>query len=394
MLEIYAITLICLVLTNFWFCIKKVKRKGVFLILDIVSIGILILIMSQSLYSDLVAYERHYTFSASDMLDARFEAGFNWYMVICKYYLGLSFYQFKLVTYTICTFLLYVTYRKFTYNFSYFVMLFMMYEIFFDGLQMRNYIAICLIVFGLPYLMSGTIKGFIVFIITAVLGFFFHASSIALWIFGLIGIGLKSGYRIKNGKQLIEYTILFIVLVAICLARMGILSSIISSIALAYVNVDTSKRILSHSSMALGGSQIYLTALTFTYVFFVTFIFRKERGNVFTNSYKRLSIHKLKIRTIEQEVRMDYGYIRKFEYLNYLSLFFLALCFIGTTFYRLLRDICLIDIMFFGIIINNSKSKNMRLLVYVVSIILVSGWVFYDLIVPGRFFTHIIGYLK
>ena len=91
---------------------------------------------------------------------------------------------------------------------------------------------------------------------------------------------------------------------------------------------------------------------------------------------------------------MDYGYIRKFEYLNYLSLFFLALCFIGTTFYRLLRDICLIDVMFFGIIINNSKSKNMRLLVYVVSIILVSGWVFYDLIVPGRFFTHIIGYLK
>lgn len=393
MLEVYLATLICLAVCNVIFCVGKIANKKIFAVLDIISVVILILIMSHSSYSDLAEYERHYTFSAINMLDSRFEAGFNWYMLICKYYLNMSYYQFKLITYTICILLLYITYRKFTYNFSYFAFLFMLYEMFFGGLQIRNFIAICLIVFGLPYLMSGKVKGTIIFIITVIIAFFFHASSIAMLAFSLIGINYKSNFYVKHGKRMLEGIALAIVIVGIYLARTGRLSLIISAISLMAINTDTSNRILSHSSRYFGGSHIFLTIIILSYCFFVTYVMKKEKNIQYINLRSHISVSKMKLQIVTKQENMEYEYIRKFEYLNYISLFFLALCFIGTTFYRLIRNMCLIDIFFWGITMNNSRQRSMRVLIFMVSIVFIAGWIYYDLIVPERFIEHITGYL-
>ncbi|MCM1458711.1 MAG: EpsG family protein [Bacteroides sp.] len=391
MITVYIITLIMLVLFNFIASMYKIKNKTTLWILDYISIIILVLIMAHSNYSDLMAYERHYSFSKANMLSSRFEYGFNLYMVICKFIFNLSFYQFKLLTFTVCILLIYISYKKFTYNFSYFIMMFMLYEIFFDGVQMRNFIAISLIIFGLPYLFTRTVKGTIVYIVTVFSAFFFHSSSVAFIVFLVVLIDFKKLLNNRMVRFILAGLVVASVFIVIHMARTDQLTRLLSNFSSRFISLDVSDRILSHSTATLGTSQIYLTGLMFLYCFWTMYLVKRNENTKIVNEYNTLNIKKFTI--MKEKFIIDKAILKYFVYINLFSLFFTAMCFLSTTFYRLLRDTCLIDVFLWGILINNSK-KRKGIIIYIVGIVLVICWVYYDLIVPDRFLEHIGGFLE
>ena len=394
MIGIYVISIVLFIIMNTALCFVKDKEKNslFFVFLDVLSIIVLVAIMTHANYSDLPVYERHYSFSKYDMLNSRFEGGFNWYMVFCRHILKLSFTQFKFVTFSLCIILFYLTYRKITYNFSYFVMIFMMYEIFFNGVQIRNFMAISLVAFGIPYLIKGSVKGIATYILLVILAFSIHHSALAYLAFVIIVLPFRKIFNSKMSKIIMFFIAGVFLFVLVDLAKKGTLKQMLISISYQYVSYDVGNRVVSHSGGRWGNSQIYLFGVILLY-FASVYIF--SNGNIVSkiSNYKyKLSLRHLVVR--KERLEVDLNIKKHFLFLNFIAIFYIVLCVFSSTFYRLLRGMCLIDIIYFAAIINNTSRKEWRVIVLVLSFILNCIWIYYDLVVPQRFFEHILGYLR
>lgn len=394
MVEVYVTSFVLLFFLNIGFCFVTDREKHALLLsaLDILSVLILVAIMTHANYSDLLVYERHYTFTEFDMLNSRFEGGFNWYMLICRYILRLSYVQFKFVTFLSCVLLCYLGYRKITYNFSYFVMLFMTYEIFFNGIQIRNFITISLVIFGIPYLLKGSVKGIVTYAILVLIAFSFHHAAIAYLSFAIIALPLKKLFSSKIFRAFIVGVGGLSLYILVNLTKKGTLKKMVINMAYRFINEDVGDRVVSHSGGHWGNSQIYLFALILLYFLFVLWLTKKAIIINISNYKHKLSVRKLQI--LKQEVVVDADIKKNFIFLNFISIFFIVLCIFSSTFYRLLRGACLLDVLYFSFVINNTSKKETRLAILIGSILLNCLWIYYDLIVPERFLEHILGFLR
>lgn len=393
MLIIYLSLLIVIVIFNILTINGNVKIEGKIALclsaIDYFLIILLIVIMSNSNYSDLQNYEYHFGFSKNKMMESRFEIGFNTFMYICKFVLHFNFFQFKFVTYFICMLLIYSTYRKFTYNFSLFLFPFILYEMFFDGIQIRNFIAISIIFFGLPYLLQRKIRGTIVYLFCVVIASLFHSSAIAFAVLALANINLQKIYNNKYLKATAIVCFSVIVIVLIYGARNGKLVELISKLSYQYISNDVGNRIMSHSGGKSHSGPIFLTVIYLAYIIFVH-IFNSYIKNIGIVNYALdFKVSKVKILKIVVSNEM----LENIEKLNYIGMLFIPLIYLSTTYYRLLRNICFIDMLFYSIIINNMKNKNVKIMIFISMFCLICLWDYYDLIIPHRFIEHVMGYL-
>lgn len=393
MLILYLSLLVC----TFFFSViaiyghvnMKTKMVLMLSLIDCILISIVLIIMSNSNYSDIQNYEYHYGFSRNNMMEARFEVGFNTYMYICKYVMHLNFYTFKILTFFICILFIYKAFRKYTYNFSLFLLFFLGYEIFFDGIQIRNFIAISIVIYGIPYLLNNNIKGTIKYLVCVMVAFLFHSSAIAFVILGLVNMDFKKTFENKYVKQILTVCIFLISVGLILAVKNGKLIQLLSTFSYQYISNDVGNRIISHSGGKSHSGPIFLSIIYFAYVLFVHFINSSMKNCASVNYKVKYSFCKVRI----EKYTIQNTLFDKMEQINYIGMLFIPLSFLSTTYYRLLRNICLIDIIFYAIAVNNLKNKNVRILLFTFMFLLIILWVYYDLIVPDRFIEHIIGYL-
>ena len=358
----------------------------------------LIIIMGNSNYSDLTNYRYHFEdFTMEGMMTSRFEVGFNWLQIIFRYYLEVSFDTFKYAIFIACILTIVIAYRKITYDFSFFAFIFMLYEMFFNGIQMRNFIATSLMILGLSILFNNKIKtiisllayGGIIYAASLV-----HASSIAYLIFLLVRVEPSWIRRIKKSKvvkTIAFMTTLSLIGILIYGVRTGRIALVLESLSMRFMSDSLADRIASHSAASGRLSPIYLMILMGLYYFSIRTANRKNKNGEIYNYRIDMNINKISVHVTKFKVdNIFYTYV---ERVNLLSLSFIPLVFLSTTFYRILRGVCMLDIIYFACLFNNTTRKNNKFAIILYMLTLTSMWIFYDLIIPQRFFDHILGYL-
>ncbi len=169
-------------------------------------------------------YEAWYNYSAKYGLITRFEFGFSSCIFLANKF-GLTYQTFLQIYSAVGLILLskcifeYCKYPVFCW------ILYFIYPFFFDVVQIRNFMAMVIVIYGLRYLREFNKKNVIKFGITIFIASLFHVTAIVYLSFALA--------YIKDLRKIIRYTFIFTSIALVCLktfplAFSGILSRFVS----------------------------------------------------------------------------------------------------------------------------------------------------------------------
>lgn len=302
-----------LLIINYLFALFRKQSK----IVSVVSVAFIgFLFVGNSSNPDLLNYIRYYEnviysgFQSENIL----EVGY-WLINKLANYIGLDFFQFKLVIFIVCSLLIRRTVIRYCMNYNLLVAFYMTYAMFMDIIQIRNFIALSLFIFAFPYLLDGTknIKRYLLIIAFATL---IHSSAVIYFIFLLI--------RLKNRKLLI---------------RMGTFLSVLFVLFILANNNKMPFAELLLSSISDARFERYLTAQTrwgFLIPLFLQII------NFVMVSFLRK--HLLMKEQIQNEKKW-HDFINSVYFANSLLFIITPLFMMTITFYRIPRNMIILNLM-------------------------------------------------
>lgn len=198
-----------LVITGILFCLGMVFRnsKTIYTI-EFVWMWILLSFCNNTNRPDFMNYLHGYNrySSGNDIVVKNSEVG---YKVLCKLLneLGLNFNQALMVMIFIVLFLLSISIKKYTESIAMVSSLFMLYPLFMHGIQVRNAIAMSIIVFGFRYLFEEKKTSLIKYGVCVIVAVLFHSTAIIYFLLILT--------KLINKKNLKYWVMIFVCLVAV-----------------------------------------------------------------------------------------------------------------------------------------------------------------------------------
>ncbi len=133
--------------------------------------------------ADRIYYQLNYDYLSQGINFFNFEMGYNLF-VILGIKLGLSYNQFFLISWGIGILLLSNTMKKFTQNYTYVLVLYFIYPFIWDTVQIRNFLAMSIIVYGLRYLLSEN-KSYFKYFISVLIASTVHITALFYLLFFL-----------------------------------------------------------------------------------------------------------------------------------------------------------------------------------------------------------------
>lgn len=344
---------------------------------------LLILLMAGNIYNG----DMHlYIFNYENILEPSYKGGFEFgYQLLAKISanLGLNYNQFLLVISILGLGLISSTIKLFTNRISYVLGLYFIYPFIWDVVQIRNFLAMSIIIYGIRYLISEN-KNYYKYILCVLLASTVHVSS--LFYLFLILVKIKDINKLSIG-------IIFTVIISLLFMPqiLSILGTIVPAVKMeAYIQTQTS----SLTKLLGIGYYIYLIILVKISVNIINKIDSKTSKSLrYTKTYKygKFSINK---KTID----IDPEAILKICIISALVLYF----FINNlNFVRIYRNLYIIYYILFSVTlfkIDNRKLYNkyyICVLVFVLlSFIIFIGIVPTTKIIPQVFEDNIIFYRK
>lgn len=207
---VYIISLILILLA-----LVKKNSKIVFYMIFVL---LIILLGGNTDNPDRFSYMNTYTSIANGMFVAGYEFGFQ---MLCKIgsLLGLTYDQFLFIIAFIGVGLIVRTIKLYTSNISYVLALYFIYPFVWDVVQIRNFLAMSIIVFGSKYIISYK-KEYFKYIICVLIASTIHSSSI-IYLSALL-IVIKNTKKLFGGVTLL--TVISIILMPIILRFAEILT--------------------------------------------------------------------------------------------------------------------------------------------------------------------------
>lgn len=256
--------LLILSICSIYLC-KKKKYK----VLIIITVAVLAVVMGNNeQIADTSVYLSRYNntvmWSLSDS-----QWAMSIFMSICKF-VGLSYVQFRVVYFAVGMSILFYVVQKFTNKISWFIILYFLYTMIIDAVQLKNFMAMCFLTLALSKLVKGGIKGSIQYIIFCLVAAGFQIIAYAYLPFVVFSnSAIKKRYRIFSCLPILVFALLF---------SNRYMSSILSGWLLDTLQGNILERA---SRFILGnlnnGYLVYFVA-TLAYIFF-TFVFNKEINN-------------------------------------------------------------------------------------------------------------------
>lgn len=351
---------------------------------NLIFIVTVVLIMAHSNYSDIKIYRNWYNTMGRNPKFAlqRFEIGYGIVMLLCTR-LNIDFYCFKIIVFSLCFAMLWYVNKKYSGDFTFFISSFLIYELFFDGIQIRNFIAICIVLVGLSVVMNQkepNFKTLVKYLFCVLIASTIHSSSIVYVAFAVI---MVEPFRKIFKSNFVKVVYITIIGVLTLIARHGLVNFILKIVS---GSGDVADRIGTHSAGSSRLSPIYLSITMLLYFIISCVMCYKIKQQNLERTTSTICTYNSEL-VLEKEIEIV-------EMINYIGLLFIPLVFLSTTYYRLIRTVSMIDIMFFSAMWGKSSAVSKKLLIQGVNIMLLFMWIYYDLIMPGRFITHINGYLE
>lgn len=314
---------------------------------------------------DIVEYMINYMNITDPSYIGAFEPGYQIFAKICAQ-LGLSYNQFLFVIGSVGLFLIVSTIRLFTPYISYVLSLYFIYPFLWDVVQVRNFLSMSIIIFGMRYIISNN-KSYFKYIVCVFIASTFHTSALFYLLFLLI--------RTKNTRKLFNMSVAITAMSIIFMPKtLNLLSRFIPAVKiLTYTETQTSM----FTKLCVIGYYICLIIL----VKISVDIIKKEniRENKMllnTNQYRDTDLAKKRRKIIE----LDIESILKINIVSMLGLYFFVN---NLNFSRLYRNLYIIYYILFSIcLVKMKKTKKYYIYYIIVLIFMIFSFVFFVIHIP------------
>jgi hypothetical protein len=358
-------TLLCFL--NFIYAFTKKRSK---LLIFITMAGIILLIggagpnySSFNHSRDYINYSISYANAEHINIFDNYNFGYNLLMKIGNL-LNLDFFIFRLLIITICLILIYnFIIKKYSLNNHYVLLMYLAYPLIIDSEQLRNFIAMTLMFIALQYLKNKSFKNNVKYLLLILISSSFHFAFMLYSLFLLKGM--------KNRKLLIKLliftTLIFTFIAVINNNNIPFLNLIIGVIeddkVIGYL---TSKTNLGYLM------PILLHSLSVLLLYWSSRIIKRKSTLICHNSKENL------LNNIQQEL----SYVDLVLWINIICILFFPLFIINLQFYRLIRNLLILNFVVYSIASYRLKLRTFYKFLFNTSVIIsVALWFYLDLII-------------
>lgn len=271
------------------------------------------------------------------------EYGYTFLMYVANK-LGLNFFSFRIILTFICLGLFASSVKYYKVNPNLIVGLYMIYLFFFDTIQLRNFIIQFIILFATRYLFQKSGISILKYILCIII-----AGSIHIIAFLFLSLLL---IRLVNSEKFYKWLFALVVLLFVLfLFLKPVLPQIMSILA----------------KLIDRGSSYFTGTVRFSYWIVMFF---------YLLGFAPLYLYRNKVEDLTRKDKIDY--IIK---INVIIGLFLPLCFINSSFYRIFRNIVVLDTIGLTLLYENTKTHTRTKRVALCTQILLNvGWLVVDLV--------------
>ena len=316
----------------------KQKKSNNMLILTVAFI--MILWVGNTDGPDIYNYINNYTIANHGLISGTNQFLYYWSMRFFNQ-LGLTFFQYRFVINIIGIGIILFTLQNIGTNVHLVVVLYLLQLVFLDGIQIRNFSAVPFLLMGLLCLLKQVKHWRILFVLFIVIASQFHVSFLVYLVFLLLPT-----WNYKRSRMLKIHGLVGLVLTASIFRFRNQLSSIVAALNV----IDTGRAINYSSASTNMGALIPITLQLFG-VYITLYVYKRMER---TSS----------VYTEKPELVRDTGVCKYIYWLNLLACYLLPFSIIQLTFYRLVRNILLINYSSIGIGKKYFKGTNLTILTF------------------------------
>lgn len=349
-------------------CILSPKRKDRFHLWAIIYFGFIALMVAKSKnnYIDIINYRYLFEGMRSIIPNNVTDAGFYTIVGICKYVFGFSFQQTKAFILIVALLLLFRILLKYMSDLSLFFICYFSYFMFLDGEQLRNFLAFMIILNGLDFLLQGGKRNTIFFIVAIVIASTIHLMSVLFLLFLLIKM---------DSIKIIRYLIFPYILIALALFRYGGVFNSIAGIAGIFINRSAQEKLFTYAASTTNMGA-FIPLFLFSVVTYLVWWAKKTQR---LEEIDYANCFQIKQGIIYSEKHNSYTFLAdKIMHLQLVGYLMFPLCILNLTFYRYIRNIALIDVIFLCGCFNGSRNKNRKVLFLVSCVMIIFFFRFWD----------------
>jgi hypothetical protein len=283
---------------------------------------------------DLAAYKNAYNLTPLNR-----DFGYALVSMIFKF-LGFNYEIFRLTWSVIGLVLINLTVKKLLTSSNKFYLVYFIFPFFVDVIQVRNFLAMAIMIFAIPYLLSEKRYDTIKFI-----GLILVASS--LHVIALTYIPLVLLLRLRVSNKVRNFYIFLIILFVL----MFFLRSYIYSLTEPIVVLLKSKSIRGISYLQ-GRTKIH--AYVPLFINFMELFIILWADKIYNNLQKSSNLNILEIQNFNYKLK----FIKLVKYINYYTMLFIPLYLFSLSFYRISRNILLLNFIACLIVIDDSSKED------------------------------------
>lgn len=318
--------------------------------------------------ADVENYKKYYNKVILGNYQLNLEVGYLFLQKI-GIWIGLSYMQFKMLSIIPFILLIHSTIKKYSANCHYVYFFYMLYAMFFDIVQIRNFMAISIVIFAIRFLIKDGTQNKVKYIICVLLATSIHTASI----FYIILIFIKKDKSNRINKIVICITLIFCVMTFIYGSNLPFISQIAQ-------NIDNDKisRYLESKSGYGFVLPFCLQIFNFIMIFFARKIMKGSNEEYHNNE---LYNEKNTIKNENNIIKNRISFVDLIFWINFISFIFLPLYMMSSTFYRVIRNYAILNLIACSLAQNQLRSKPIyRLGFNFIVFINTCAWFYYDII--------------
>ena len=333
----------------------KQKKSNSVLILTVAFI--MILWVGNNDGPDIYNYINNYTIAKHGLISGTNQFLYYWSLRFFNQ-LGFTFFFFFFVINIIGISIILFTLQSISTNIHLVLVLYLLHLVFLDGIQIRNFAAVPFLLMGLLCLLKQIKHWRILFVLFIVIASQFHVSFLVYLVFLLLPT-----WNYTRSRMLKIHGLVGIVLTVSIFRFRSHLSSIVAALNV----IDTGRAINYSSASTNMGALIPITLQLFG-VFITWYVYKRMERTSF-------------VYTEEPELVRDMGVCKYIYWLNLLACYLLPFSIIQLTFYRLVRNILLINYASIGIGKKYFKGTNLTVL----TIFYLGSWMIAEFVLLNTF---------
>lgn len=364
---LYTIAILCNI---FCFSVKKESR-----IVKLLTLIIILIIWGGNVFGpDIANYMRNYKIGIHSIAQEQ-EKLYYIFMNIC-FSLKFTFFQYRIIVSLCAILVFYFVFKKFNTNIHLISVLYMLTIFFMDGIQIRNFLGLAFVYLGLYILYEKNKWWKIEYIICIILASLIHSALIVYLVFLIVPKDLDKKYSKREIRIILGGGILFYLYMYAFRNSLNFLVSI--------TEIGGEAKATEYAQYTTHYGSLIIFLLQMIAIILSMYNYKKvvEKNKIIVQKN-----YDTKLCGIEKDLKV----LKFIIYINTIALLFVPFSIIQSTYYRLIRNLVLLNFIGMGIV---SKWYKRNVKIFIINFIFIGIWFYKEYVFGGGFQEYIIPFME